>query len=131
MHARRTIAGCIAAACVTGGTLGMAQHQGSDVSTAQVGISTAITAQRTSSTLPNEPSTTMVAVQLTPPVTSVPRLTPCDTPVDDLADADGQAWLSDELVARCDYRVTGARCEEDEVCAVQQIRSTGDFTGTR
>lgn len=35
---------------------------------------------------------------------------------------------ADALVAKCDHRVTGAPCEEDELCAMEQIWETEDFT---
>jgi hypothetical protein len=49
----------------------------------------------------------------------------CDT-----AASEGTNWaeVSVDLAERCDYRVTGAACQEDELCAVQQVRDTGDFS---
>jgi hypothetical protein len=141
VKARRTFVGLVAAVCVAGATLGVTAHE-QDSGAQQVGTSSTVVERSATSVgiegcstdcgLADEPTATRTAAVIIPPVTSVPQgLTPCDTPVDDLADADGQSWLSDQLVARCDYRVTGAACLEDEVCAVREIRDTGNFGGER
>lgn len=87
-----------------------------------VAISTAATAQRGCSSdcgLADEPTDS--------------GLVACGWAVDDLPDAGwpqvGESTVSDALAKACDFRVTGERCEEDEICAVQQIRESRAFSG--
>lgn len=87
----------VVATLTVGGLVGVASHAGSE----QAGIGTAVTVQR--------------------------GLTPCDLTLDEVIARDGGLWLSDQLVERCDYRVTHEPCQEDELCAQAQIRATGDF----
>jgi hypothetical protein len=53
-------------------------------------------------------------------------LTRCDA---DVASLEGGFWPSDGLLTRCDYRLTGEACEEDQVCAAAELAETHSFTG--
>lgn len=111
---KRTASALIASALLLGASIGLAQHT-SSATEPSVAISTAITAQRCSTDCgkADEPST----------VDGSTVVIGCDWSNDEMADQ----WLSDQLVQRCDYRVTGEPCQEDELCALEQIRETGAF----
>lgn len=115
MHARRTIALLTASLLVGTAACGTHTSDSSSTSTTQVAISSAISVSRTT-----EPAHLIE-----------PEVVGCSTPVDDFPDAgwpaEGPSAISDALARACDYRVTGQPCEEDELCAVQQVRETGDY----
>lgn len=51
---------------------------------------------------------------------------PCAQPLGDVPAGFVPSGL---LVERCDYRVSDGACEEDEVCALAEIREVGSFRG--
>lgn len=76
-----------------------------------------------------------VALACTPKSQSATDTAPqvsCSISVDTFPDSGwpqvGPSAISDELAKACDHRTTGQPCQEDELCAVQQIRDTGDFS---